>query len=107
MKTDLEIRKHVMRRVYAIYLLRQLSRPFIRVSALAIGALALMASVSVPDVLVNVSGVSDTVGFAKFILAAFAGTEMLVQSAVLLVSVVGLWSFADLVRNFTHTPQRV
>jgi len=93
-----------MRRVRVIYFLRWLSRPFIRVSVLAVAAVAIVGSVSLSSVAANAASKGDILDFLDFAVAAFRDTEMMVQSAVLVVGLIILASIVDLVRSLQREP---
>ena len=91
MKTDAQIRSHVMRRVYAMYWTRQLARPAPRVFALAVLGTVLVSSVSVANIAANVWAVRGAGSLVTFAIAAFQNTTPLVQG--LSVAIVSLLSW--------------
>ncbi len=104
MKTNEEMRKIVMRRVWGIYAIRWLARPFIRVSVLAIAAVAIVGSVSVASVAQNAASKGGVLDLLDFALVAFRDTDALVQLAVLVVGVILVASATDLARAFQKQP---
>lgn len=100
MLTNEEMRQRVMRRVRVIYFLRWLSRPFIRVSVLAIAAVAIVGSVSVASVAQNAANKGSALDFFAFAFAAFRNTELFVQLALLVVGLIVVVSIVDLVKSF-------
>lgn len=99
METLSPLQKRVMRRVYAVYMWRQIARPrtlkaFVLASALA----SLTSLVSLPNVVANMPG--DPVRVMNFLAAAFVSTEMAVQLLSVLMLAVGVWFVRDVL-----TPQ--
>jgi hypothetical protein len=82
MKTDVQLRAHVMRRVYLIYWGRQIARPLPRMAAFALLALALTSSVSVASVILNALSVGGVYEVALFFVSAFVNTTLFVQAVV-------------------------
>jgi len=93
-----------MRRVWGMYALRWLARPFIRVSILAIATVAIVGSVSVSSVLANATQKTDVFEFVKFALSAFINTRSVVQLAILILGVIILWSVVDLTKSLQRQP---
>ncbi len=91
MKTDEQIRTAVMRRVYAIYLARELKKPAPRVILLAALGTALISSVSIGNIAANVWQVRGIGQLAFFALSAFAATTPFVQAVT--VAMVGVLSW--------------
>lgn len=90
------IQKRVMRRVYVIYLWRQIMRPrTAKAALLAAGIVAIASVVSLPNVIQNMPG--DPLHFLTFLAAAFLGTEVVVQ--VLSIATIGVaaWLMKDVV----------
>ena len=95
MKTDDQIRAHVMRRVRAIYVARQLKRPAPRIALIGALLAGIASSVSVVQVALNALAVTSFSGFLSFVTAAFLGTTLAVQVMVLgVVCSIG-WFFFD------------
>ena len=88
--------KSIMRRVYALWLLRKATRPFaVKCYILAALTWQLVRTVSVPDVLANAQGFAMTKN-VSFLTYAFVHTEIVVQ--ILVVGAVGVFAlmFRDL-----------
>ena len=100
MKTDLELRNSIMRRVWGIYLMRQLANPALRLVVLAASVVAVVSSVSVKNVFENALRTSGVSGLANFSLTALLNTSLAVQVSLALMTLVVLWFAVDTVRNF-------
>jgi hypothetical protein len=98
MKTEQQMRKAIMRRVYGVYLMRQLGRPITRVTAFFAICLAITSSVSMPNVIANALHSSD---FASFVFTALANTKSAVQLGILLAGLLVVWTFVDIFRTDT------
>ena len=108
MLTNEEMRKKVMRRVWGVYALRYLMRPFIRVSILAIATVAIVGSVSVASVAQNMANKGGNIQeLLHFAVSAFLRTDFLVQGAFLIVLLVVIASVIDLVRPLQRHPSLV
>ena len=95
MKTDAQIRAHVMRRVYAMYWGRQLKKPAPRIALVGVLAFGLASSVSIVNIVLNALSVGGVAELAAFFVSAFAGTTAGVQAMTLaLVGSVG-WFISD------------
>lgn len=103
MKTDAQIRAHVMRRVYAMYWGRQLKKPAPRIALVGVLAFGLASSVSIVNVILNALSVGGVAELAAFFIAAFVGTTGAVQAmTVALVGSLG-WFIADGVKHVHST----
>ena len=96
MKTETELRSKIMRRVYGVYIMRQLSSPAIRIFALGVVALALKSLISLTSVFQNMSHTSGVSGFLYYAYSAFIGTHLPVQLAVLAGIFIVLITLKDL-----------
>mgnify|MGYP001615940715 CR=1 FL=1 len=95
MKTDAQIRSHVMRRVYAMYYARMLAKPATRFGAVGALVVTLANSISITSIAANILAVGGLTGFANFILVAFVSTTVLVQGVTIaLLALVG-WFTID------------
>ncbi|MBU6310808.1 hypothetical protein KGO06_02645 [Patescibacteria group bacterium] len=95
MKTDAQIRAHVMRRVYAIYVMRQLKKPAPRIAVIAALLGGIASSVSVGSVAINALAAVGGGNIVGFMFAAFLGTTLAVQVMTIgLLSSMG-WFFLD------------
>ena len=104
MKTNEEISKHVMRKIYTIYVMRQIGQPVMRASIFVAALLASLSFISVPQVIANVGTVSTMTGTISFFTSAFLETELFVQLSLALAGIVFAWSAVDIVKNIS-TPQ--
>ena len=88
-----------MRRVYAIYVWRQVARPrTAKAFLLACGLFAIASAVSLPHVIQNMPG--DPIRALSFFTSAFLATEVLVQVLFLGVIAIAAWFLRDV-----FTPQ--
>jgi hypothetical protein len=107
MKTDEQIRRHVMRRVYALYYARLLKKPATRLGAVGALGAVIASSVSVTSVAMNAFAVGGLAQLATFIAVAFVGTSLVVQASVLaLVGMVGWFAFDAVKRVETYVVGR-
>lgn len=98
MKTDYEIRKSIMRRVWVLYILRQVSSPALRAGAFLGSVLILAQLVSVSDVVANALGASGLAGFGKLMYSALMTTETSVLTLTTLIVLLAGWFIVDEVR---------
>lgn len=95
MKTDEQIRKAVMRRVYTMYWTRELKKPAPRIAFVSVLVLGIAGSVSVANIALNALSVGGVADLVTFSVAAFVGTTVMVQvMTVALLGSVG-WFIAD------------
>lgn len=107
MKTDEQIRRHVMRRVYALYYARLLKKPVTRLGAVGALGAVIASSVSVTNVVMNAFAVGGLTQLATFVAVAFVGTSLVVQSAAIaLVAMVGWFAFDAFKRVETYVVGR-
>lgn len=99
MKTELQMRKAIMRRVYGVYFMRKLTAPGTRVVAFLAICLAVASSVSMPNVIANAFHSSDIL---NFILTALVNTKSAVQLGVLLAGLLVVWTLVDTFRAPSH-----
>lgn len=91
-------KKRIMRRVYAVYILRKIFNQFTAKGAVFTLALFGFASlVHVAAVFDNMPSLLDTTSFFNFSYAAFVNTEFAVQALILALGVVALWLIKDAV----------
>lgn len=103
MITNQELTKRIMRRVYMVYALRQVTRPVVRAALVMTLIVASLSFVSVSNIIMNIGSVASLSGFITFIASAFLETEFFVQFAALGVAAIGLWSIVDMMkRTGTH-----
>lgn len=105
MGSDEAIRAHIMRRVYFLYILRQVSEPMVRAVIFLSACLAVMPLVSVPNIIANImTKVTNLAGVTHFLFSAFMKTEFLVQGAFFLVVFIVLWSVIDFLNGIGRVP---
>jgi hypothetical protein len=95
MKTELQMRKSIMRRVYGVYLVRQFSRPVARIAAFFALCTVVTSSVSMPNVIANTLHSSNALAYA---ITALAGTKSFIQVGVLLAGILVVWTVADVLQ---------
>lgn len=96
MKTEKQMTDAIMKRVYGVYFLRQLSQPAVRICALFVLALTLREMVWVSRIFENISRKANAVEFFQYGLSAFAGTELSVQLVVIATVAIFAYSTKDL-----------
>jgi hypothetical protein len=89
------LKTRIMNRVYAIYALRQLSQPAVKVGALAALLFALRELTFVSKVVENASLKHDALGFVNYMFYAFTNTEFVVQLVVVAVLALALFMAKD------------
>lgn len=94
------IHTNVMRRVHIIHALQPL------ITTTALSTLAFLFAlwgigkqVWVAQVVQNMPSLADSAAFARFMLAAFANTEFVVQALVVIALAAVLWMVADALRS--------
>ena len=93
------IRREVMRRVYVVFFLRKVAKPLAIKGAFAVGFVAYAAAlVSVRNVFWNMPSPAELLSFAKFIVSAFANTELAVQALTLGLAALAAFALLDLLR---------
>ena len=95
MKTELQMRKSIMRRVYGVYFVRQFSRPVARLAAFFAVCTVVTSSVSMPNVIKNALSSSDLI---RFSVAAVSHTSSVVQLGILAAGLLVIWTLADALR---------
>ncbi|MDP3661428.1 MAG: hypothetical protein Q8R17_01055 [bacterium] len=93
------VRREVMRRVYVVFFLRKVVKPFlVKMGSVAALALVATAFVSVQNVLGNMPSPAEFAAFGKFVLSAFLNTELTVQALSLALAVLAVFAVRDLTR---------
>ena len=87
-----------MRRIYALFLLRNLAPLAFDCVVVVIAAFVVTLFVSFGDVLANFSQVSESGGISNYSLTAFSETELETKLLLLLLGVVGFLGVRDLKR---------
>ena len=95
MKSEQELTKSIMRRVYAVYFLRELSQPGVRIALLAFLAFALRALISITSVIENATAKRDVFGFVNYAFEAFVSTEFAVQFVLVAGTLLALYMVKD------------
>ncbi len=99
MMSDQELRKKIMRRVWGIYVMRQLTSPAVRVGVVVGALLVFISSVSVGNVIANALHISSIPALVNFFVVAAANTTLAVQLAVSIAFLFALWTAVDFVRR--------
>lgn len=107
MHTEQELRKKIMRRVYGIYIVRQLTSPLMRFAVLATVFFAIASSVSLPHVFQNALTVSSIPGFVTFWTVALVSTTVAVKVFTLVAFAVVAWTLWDVVSRSTSRTHAV
>lgn len=92
-----------MRRVWGIYMLRQLTSPAVRVGVFMGALIVFISSVSVSSVIANALHISSIPGLVNFFIVAAANTTFAVQLAVSVAFLFALWTATDLIRSSQKT----
>lgn len=90
-----------MRRVWGIYLMRQVMKPGTRLTAFLAVCLAIASSVSMPNIIRNALQSHDLV---RFSLSAVTSTTFAIQLGVLMAGAILIWTLFDAVRPRSHAP---
>lgn len=90
-----------MRRVWGVYLIRQVTSPALRLFAIAALSLGLVSSVSMKHVIENALSASGPVGFARFSLSAVVHTSVPVQLMLTLALILVVWYCIDALRSLS------
>ena len=103
------LKKKIMRRVYAMYVLRLIINRFaLKCVALVFFTVGVVSIVSVTDVLANMPYLLDTAALFYFSKYAFMNAELTVQAFLLGITVFMMWLAKDLVfLSFSLKPQRI
>lgn len=92
-----QIKKRIMRRVHAVWLMRQLkSGAALRVYVLLCAAAGLSYYVSFGKVIANMPQLSDMSALSAFIFSAFLHTEMVAQMFLLVLAGLFAWVLKDI-----------
>ena len=93
------MRREVMRRVYIIFFLRTVVKPFaMKAAFLMVLAASGTIFVSIQQVWGNMPSPAKIAAFIKFVLSAFQNTEFAVQALSLALVVLAVFAFRDLTR---------
>ena len=105
----IELKKKIMRRVYATYVLRRVINRFtLKCTILVFFAVGIISIVSVTDVFANMPYLLDTTALYFFSKYAFMNAELTVQTLLLGATVFMMWLAKDLVYlSIQLKPQRV
>ncbi len=90
-----------MRRIYAIWFVRQVVSPAVLKSAVAVAFLwRLKEYVSLRNVIANAPSLADPAHTASFLGYAFTHTQGVVQLLLVGLFVLGLWLARDIIRGY-------
>ncbi len=82
-----------------MYVMRQLTKPFVRLVALIGVSGIVVGSVSISNVIENTFNVDGVPGFLNYALSAVSETELLVQVSITIVTAIVAWSGFEIVRR--------
>lgn len=102
MKTQQEIRDKIMRRVWGVYVVRQLTGLQARIFAFAVIVFGIASSVSISHVFSNALHVGLP-GIGKFLAVAMLSTSFIVQLFVIAGIFLMIWTVRDLVARSHQT----
>jgi len=100
------MREYVMRRVYALFLIRSLLSPASRVLALGVSLLLITLSVSVPNVIHNMPSFLNIADVSRFFVYAFLNTQVVVQVLLVILTTFVVWTGVDIVRVFAKNSRQ-
>lgn len=99
MISEQELTKKIMRRVYGVYLFRQLTSPAVRTGIFLVSCIVFVSSVSLTHIVSNVLNVQGLSGLVNFFMVAAMNTTLSVQIACLAVGLLVLWAVVDITRR--------
>lgn len=99
MKTEAQMRKYVMRRVYLMYCTRAVCKPVPRAAIFAILLFGIVGSVSIANVIGNAASITEFSAFMRFIVAAFTNTSLTVQVLSIALAAWVAWFVVDTAQN--------
>jgi len=106
---DIQLKKRIMRRVYAAWTLRQItSAPLVKLYIIV--ALVWQSSqyISAGHVFANSPGLSELSAYYTFFASAFSNTETSAQFLLVGTVALALWFARDIIARFLHpTPKLV
>jgi uncharacterized protein involved in cysteine biosynthesis len=103
LETKSALETEVMNRVRSVYIMRNFVRPLLVKSVLLCGIIvAISFTVSIPDVIKNMSNLSEFAQYLSFISAAFIKTEFLVQIILLATIVLAFLFVKDVIKNTNY-----
>lgn len=98
-----QLTKRIMRRVYALYLFRQLTQGVsLRATLLLLSLGGLLSSVSIGNVVRNMPNLSDVSGIVSFYASALAETNIAVQFLTFLLIVSAMFLVRDIVASIRN-----
>lgn len=101
MNSEQELRKRIMRSVYTMYIVRKLTSVPVRIAAVLVFLLAIISSVSLPNVIENALQVNGVIGLLRFSVVAFLSTTVTVQLTAIASTFIVGWSMVDGFRHKT------
>ncbi|MGC9605173.1 MAG: hypothetical protein ABSF56_00200 [Minisyncoccia bacterium] len=100
---DGQLKRDVMTRVRAVYLLRRAFDPeALKGLVFAACAVAMVYLVSIPHVIQNMSRLSGVADDVSYLLSAFIHTSFTVEAVITLAIAAGLWLLFDIVHNLRY-----
>ncbi len=105
---DIQLKEDVMRRVRAVYWMRRVFNfETLKGAVFALSCLSVIYLVSVPNVIANMSRLSDLWEDVRYLTSAFMHTSVAVEAALLAGLATGLWLAVDIVKNLTFDRLRL
>lgn len=108
MKTQEQLKREIMGRVYMGYFLRRVwSFGSLRLAVILGSVIGIVSSVSIRHVIQNMPNPTDVPAAYNFMSVAFQKTELAVQLSLFAVIVVGVMTIVSMVRNRSNEHQFV
>lgn len=102
-KTNTQLKKKIMRRIYLTFLLRKVFNPVtLKVYTLAVFYGFLATKISLNNVIENMPNITDIGALYNFYTYAFLNTEFTVQVLLVGVIIAALSVFKDVVKNYLN-----
>ena len=100
MITSLLLKQRIMRRVYAVWILKNVARPFLIKGSVFVAFIwEMRQTVSLRHVFANIPGPSNIGEVYNFFSYAFAHTEIMVQTLSIGLALLGIWMMRDILSS--------
>ena len=101
MITPFLLKQRIMRRVYAVWILKNVVRPLLIKGSIVVAFIwEMKQTVSLRHVFANIPNPTDVGAVYNFFSYAFAHTETMVQMLSLGLAAIGLWMMRDVFSSF-------
>ncbi|MBI2045899.1 MAG: hypothetical protein HYT28_00530 [Parcubacteria group bacterium] len=101
MLTTFSLRQRIMRRVYAVWILKNVVRPLLIKGSIAVAFIwEMKQTVSLRHVFANIPNPTDMGAVYNFFSYAFTHTETAVQVLSFALAALGLWMIRDVFSSF-------